>query len=71
MWPLIHAKIAGAIVGICAVLLHLTGPDMPPDPSADPVVSREEQHAAKRATWRECAAKQKRGERCHPTKERP
>ena len=40
MWPLIHAKIAGAIVGICAVLLHLTGPDMPPDPSADPVVTR-------------------------------
>ena len=68
MWPLIHAKIAGAIVGICAVLLHLTGPDMPPDPSADPVVTREEAQAAKRATCAEC--KRTRG-RCHPTKERP
>lgn len=66
MWPLIATEIGGAIVGICAVLLHLTGPDTPPPRSADPVVSREEQQAAKRATWRECAAKLKRGERCHP-----
>ena len=70
MWPLLHAEIAGAITGICAVLLHLTGPDVPPDSSADPVVSRQEQQAAKRATWRECAAKQQRGERCHP-REKP
>ena len=69
MWPLLHAELLGAIVGICAVLLHLTGPDVPPDPSADPVVTREEAHAAKRATWRECAAKQKRGESCHPREE--
>ena len=69
MLPLISAELLGAIVGICAVLLAITGPDLPPpDPSADPVVSREEQHAAKRATWAEC--KRTRG-RCHPAKERP
>ena len=66
MLPLLHAEIASAIVGICAVLLHLTGPDVPPPRSADPVVSRAEAQAAKRATWRECAAKLKRGESCHP-----
>ena len=69
MWPLLHAEIAGAIVGICTVLLAITGPDLPPDPSADPVVTREEAQAAKRATWRECAAKLKRGESCHPREE--
>jgi len=53
MWPLLQAEIAAAIVGICAVLLHLTGPDVPPPRSADPVVSRQQQQAAKRATWRE------------------
>ena len=68
MLPLLHAEIAGAIVGICAVLLAITGPDVPPPRSADPVVSRQEQQAAKRATWAEC--KRTRG-RCHPTKERP
>ena len=67
MLPLISAELLGAIVGICAVLLAITGPDLPPpDPSADPVVTREEAQAAKRATWRECAAKPKRGESCHP-----
>ena len=70
MWPLLHAELLGAIVGICAVLLAITGPDLPPpDPSADPVVTREEAQAAKRATWRECAAKLKRGESCHPREE--
>ena len=67
MWPLLHAEIAGAIVGICTVLLAITGPDLPPDPSADPVVTREEAQAAKRATWRECAKKQKR---CLPREQR-
>jgi len=70
MLPLISAELLGAIVGICAVLLAITGPDLPPpDPSADPVVTREEAQAAKRATWRECAAKLKRGESCHPREE--
>ena len=68
MLPLISAELLGAIVGICAVLLAITGPDLPPpDPSADPVVTREEAQAAKRATWRECAKKQKR---CLPREQR-
>ena len=65
MWPLLHAELLGAIVGLCVAWLAMTPGDVP-DPSADPVVTREEAQAAKRATWRECAAKQKRGERCHP-----
>ena len=68
MWPLLHAELLGAIVGLCVAWLAMT-PEVPPNPSADPVVIREEQEAAKRATWRECAAKLKRGERCHPREE--
>ena len=64
MLPLLRAELLGAIVGICAVLLHLTGPDVPPPRSADPVVSRQEQQAAKRATWAEFAKKGKKERRC-------
>ena len=70
MLPLLSAELLGAITGICMVLLYLTGPDLPPSPNADPVVSREEQQATKRATWAECAKNLKRGRRCHPTEER-
>ena len=68
MGAILHAELLGALTGICTVLVVLTGPDVPPPRSADPVVSRAEAQAAKRATRAEC--KRTRG-RCHPTKERP
>lgn len=68
MFPILHAELLGALTGVCTVLVVLTGPDKPPPiRSADPVVSKAEQRAAKVATWAEFAKKKRR----KPTKERP
>jgi hypothetical protein len=56
--------LAGTITGILFAYLAVIGPDTP----SDPVVSRQEQHAAKVATWKRCAAQQRKGLRCHPVK---
>lgn len=58
--------LAGAMTGVLLAYLHVIGPDKP----ADPVVTREEAHAAKVATWRQCAASKRKGERCHPVAEK-
>ena len=56
----------GALAGTLVSLLYTIGPDKP----ADPVVSKEEAQAAKVATWRQCAASKRKGERCHPVAEK-
>lgn len=58
--------LAGALTGVLLAYLHVIGPDKP----ADPVVTREEARAAKVATWRQCAASKRKGERCHPVAEK-
>lgn len=58
--------LAGAMTGLLLAYLHVIGPDKP----ADPVVTREEAQAAKVATWRQCAASKRKGERCHPVAEK-
>lgn len=58
--------LAGAMTGVLLAYLHVIGPDKP----ADPVISPQVAQAAKVATWRQCAASKRKGERCHPVAEK-